>query len=174
MTAPFHRKNTAAHEGGHAALLVMCGRLPTRVEANHAELGIWGRVEIAWHGEELDRDAVADLILAIHAGPLYAGATGWPPKWPPDLGADGDEGQLAACVNYLGYDRSDADTAFVRAAALTATKEFNQLAALIARALELAGELDADELRELIGERRLERYGISPPQHNNNEKGQTT
>ena len=162
----FDRKQTARHEAGHAAAMILRGRLPRSVSASHAEAGVYGRMDVAWDSDgELDPEAVADLVISIHAGPIHAGEKGWPPKWPPSLGAAGDAGQIAACAKYLNMDRSDWDAAYVEAAALTGTPEFGRIAALIARALELSDEIDAAGLRRLIGEDRLELFGIDPPQH---------
>jgi len=162
----FDRKQTARHEAGHAAAMILRGRLPRSVSASHAEAGVYGRMDVAWDEEgELDPEAVADLVISIHAGPIHAGDPGWPPRWPPSIGAPGDAGQIAACAKYLNMDRSDWDAAYVEAAALTGNPEFTRIAGLIARALELSDEIDSDGLRRLIGEDRLELFGIDPPLH---------
>lgn len=166
----FNRKQTARHEAGHAAAMILRGRLPRSLSASHAEAGVYGRMDVAWDSEgELDPEAVFDLVVAIHAGPIHAGNSDWPPRWPPSIGAPGDEGQLAACARFLNMDRSDWDAAYVEAAALVGNPEFTRIAGLIARALELSDEIDADGLRRLIGTDRLELFGIPPADHTDKE-----
>jgi hypothetical protein len=161
VSAAYDRKRVALHEAGHVAALALLGHLPRAVTADWPAEGILGFMEHAWgEDDELSPDGVADLVLSIHAGPLAERRSDWPPKWPPRMAEPGDEGQLAACVNYLGWGRPEWEAAFVKAEHLTRSRDFRQVVGLLARALEVHDVLDTDDVCHLIGDERLARFGI--------------
>lgn len=174
-TTGYDRESVAAHEAGHAAALVILGRLPWRVTADaHPSDRVWGQLEQCWDEEgELTRESVERTAKVIHCGPINQGKSEWPPKYPPPLGEPGDPGQLSACMRFLGWDRLEYDMAYIEAVALTNTEEFKNLARRIARALVLKDSLDRDDLRKLIGVEALERYGIPIPEEQENDKWNT-
>jgi hypothetical protein len=99
VTVSHDRAMTAKHEAAHCAALVMLGRSPKRVTADWPELGTAGLMEIAWGEEGITPESARDVALSILMGPRIEGKADWPPNWPPDMSASGDEGQLAACVS---------------------------------------------------------------------------
>ena len=121
-------------------------------------------------GDGVTPQAAADVAISILMGPIAEGAESWPPAWPLDPDADGDEGQLATCLRYLKFDDESEYRALVREAhVLARTAEFQRVVWLTSRALELTDELDADDLRRLLGEKTLTNYGI--PTRDRSEDG---
>jgi hypothetical protein len=134
--------------------------LPKLLTADWPHPDSFGVMEIDWGEEGVTREGAADLLISLLMGPLAAGDP-WPPEWPLRRGVPGDEGQLAACVSYLKVDE-DTWYATVRdARTLAKTDDFKRLTALIARALELEDELDANALRWLVGSDTLRKFGIN-------------
>ena len=161
MTATLKRSRIARHEAGHAAAMIMAGWLPLRATANWPESSALGEVEPDFR-DGLDPVNVRNLAVAILLGPLAEPDLWkpWPPQWRPDRRLRGDEGQLARCVEWLDADEGDYYEMCREAHNLSRRPEFTELVDLISRALELKDELSADDLRWLIGEDRLKRYGI--------------
>jgi hypothetical protein len=139
----------------------MLGRLPVSVSADWPEANSAGVMEIAWGEEGITPESARDVALSILMGPFVEGKTDWPPRWPPDMSAPGDEGQLAACVRYLGMDEGGWDVLMTQAQLLATSPEFLRLVELIARALELKDEMTADDLRWLLGEQILREHGLA-------------
>lgn len=157
----YERERVAVHEAGHAASLILQGRLPWSVTADRPTEQLWGSLEIAWDEEgELTEESVERTAIVVHCGPIHAEDKDWPPKYPPPLGEPGDAGQLSACMRYLGWGRAEYEAAYIEAVVLTNTDDFKRLARRIARALVLKDTLDRDDLRKLIGAEALERHGI--------------
>ena len=161
MTVTLKRARTARHEAGHCAALLMKGRLPLKATADWPTSTAFGFVQPDW-GEGIDPAGARDLAVAIILGPLASPEMEkpWPPEWRPDPDATGDAGQLGRCVRWLKLDEGDYYEIVNEAHTLARSPEFNELVDLLARALELKDELSADDLRWLIGEDRLKRYGI--------------
>lgn len=164
----YDRESVADHEAGHAAALVILGRLPWRLTADRPTDRVWGELEQAPY-EEITPESVERMVTMLHCGPINQGKKDWPPKYPGDIGGEGDAGQLAACIRYLGWGRAEYDAAYVEAVAMTNTEEFKALARRIARGLVLKDTLFRDDLRKLLGPEILERYGIDSPEEMENE-----
>jgi hypothetical protein len=160
----YHRARIARHEAGHVAGMVLGGRLPCRVTADWPATGTLGEMEMDW-GDGVDPAGARILAVAILLGPLaeHDLPTVWPPDWPPDRDAAGDEGQLAACCRYLKLDEDDYYELVRQAHHTAQSREWNRLCDLIAQALELKDELTADDLRHLLGSELLHKYGIPTP-----------
>lgn len=157
----FDRRRTCRHEAGHAAALIFFGHLPPLIDADWPSAGTFGVTHHGFTGERLTREQVLHLAIAIVCGPLVVDEGGWPPAFGElDRTAAGDLGQLAAAVSFLDLDEEAWDRLTSVAADLAAERAFGQLVDLIARALELAEVLTADDLRHLLGPRRLEAFGI--------------
>jgi hypothetical protein len=157
-TVTHHRSRTARHEAGHAAVLVMAGRLPT-ITADHPDDRAYGRVALDWP-DGVDRDGALDVALAVLMGPLVVAEPGWPPQWRPRREVAGDEGQLAACLSYLKLGEPEYYELIRQANTLASSPRFQRLVALIARAAELRDVLTADDLRRLLGAEILRTYAI--------------
>ena len=132
-------------------------------------VGVAGEMRVDW-GDGVTPRAAADVAISILMGPIAEGAESWPPAWPLDPDVDGDEGQLATLLAYLKFDGESEYRALVREARVLArTAEFRRVVWLTSRALELKDELDADDLRRLLGEKTLTNYGI--PTRDRSEDG---
>ena len=122
-------------------------------------------------GDEDDPEGARIMALSILLGPLAAADSpvAWPPEWPPgEAGPRApDERRLAKCVAHLEMDE-DGYLALIREAhAMARSPEFTELVGLVARALELKDELDAADLRWLLGKNRLQKYGIPTTEEEN-------
>lgn len=67
---------------------------------------------------------------------------------------------LAGLVGYLKVTESEWDEAVDRARRLVESGDFQHIAQLVARGLELKDGLDAEDLRRLIPDRLLDKYGV--------------
>jgi hypothetical protein len=161
VTVTHDRRRTARHEAGHAAAFVIGGWLPKQVTADRPEEGTEGWVSPDWDGESISPQRAADVAIAVLMGPLAVGEPGWPPEWPIDPDVAGDQRQLAFCCRYLKLDEDGYFSLVKQAHELAGSREFIRLRDLIARALELKDELDADDLRWLVGSETLFKYGIA-------------
>jgi hypothetical protein len=157
------RATTARHEGGHVASLLLDGRLPKRVSADWPRAGSSGVTEPDW-GEGVTRESAMDVAVCILCGPLAEERDDWPPAWlaldADDESQEDDARQLAICAGYLALSEADWHALVGRAQTRVATPEFQRLAGLVARALELKDEITAQDLRDLLGDELLRKYGI--------------
>jgi hypothetical protein len=141
-----YRSSTAKHEAGHVASVIMLrGRLPELVTADWPKHDTAGLTRLDFSNDGLDERPLDFVVLTL-AGPLAESAP--IPDWPPNAGAENtrDEHALATLVDFLGLDEDDWLNAVERTLHLVRDADFQRLVQLIARALELADELNADDL----------------------------
>lgn len=160
MTVTHDRVRSARHEAGHVAGLVLRGRLPRRVTADWPKPGIAGEMVVDWGDEGCTPDSAAAVAISVLLGPIAEGNPSWPPTWPLEEDTRGDERDLAILLRYLKVDEANYIALCAEARTLAKTPEFVRLVGLVARALELKDELDAGDLRRLLGPKILHTYGI--------------
>jgi hypothetical protein len=164
VTVTVDRRSVARHESGHVAgLIIACRWLPRRVTADRPAERILGQMELDWATEGLNPKLARGLAIAIVLGPISEGREDWPPAWPldPDDG-DNDARQLGVLADYLKLEEADWGLIVAEARVIATTPTFHRLVGLIGRALELADQLTADDIRHLIGARTCAAYGIDP------------
>jgi hypothetical protein len=168
MTANVHhRPRVAEHEAAHVAGAVMLrGSLPEFASADRPEHGLAGVTRLDFTDDGLDEEPEDFLVIAL-AGPLAHAADDWPPAWPiePDrVDAEfrSDARALESLGRYCDLDKAGFERVCDRAAQLTEQPDFWRLVRLVARALELVGELTADDLRRLLPERLFNHYVKEP------------
>jgi hypothetical protein len=159
--------NAAAHEAGHAAGLIWSGRVPLAAAIGPgAGLDNAGDVTPDLGDDGLTKTMGVDLVLTILLGPLCEITDRGP--WPPAFHAlDGraahrawsaDQSKLALLVGWLKLDASDYAALVAIAEHLTADPEFKSLHAVIAAGLSRVSKLSGDDLRFLIGPKRVATY----------------
>lgn len=161
------------HEAGHAAAWLMRGHMPARVVANWPTGRQLGLVEMDWTATRLDQESGRDLAVSILCGPRAAGREDWPPFWVEmwgDSQPEGDRRHLALTVRYLELDEAGYQELCRESRELAKTYEFDRLVWLIGTALEIKGELNPDELRWVVGQDTLDRYGIDTEMERADEK----
>jgi hypothetical protein len=153
------RHDTALHEGAHVAALVLVrGKLPLRVSADRPAVDLAGVTEINFADDGLD-ETPADFLVVLLAPLLAESAPA--PSWPIQVGnghTRGDEHALAVLADHIGLTEADWLGIVERARRLITTHDFQRIARLVARALELKDELDADDLQQLIPRRLQLKY----------------
>ena len=122
---------------------------------------ILGEMELDWEAEGLDPKSARRLMIAIFLGPIAEGREDWPPSSPLDPDGDNDSRQLALLADYLKLQEADWRHLVAEAEVISTTPTFQRLVGLLSRALELADELDAAEIRALIGDKTCAAFGIS-------------
>src|SRR5215207_2337412 len=104
---PFTPEDVAGHEARHAAAALMFGMTVTEARADIPDHKWAGWVRYV-RAEDLD---VRDLMVAILVGAIGdKSVERWPPAWPPNPDAPGDEGDLARLAEDIvlteyGYGR---------------------------------------------------------------------
>src|SRR5262245_55474114 len=145
-----------SHEAGHAAAYIFLGRLPVRVRVDNPSLDslVSGHVEFDF-GEELSPEFASDLIVAVMLGPMCGPLSHEP--WPPpfeELDHDHpvkDARQLALLARFLRLDEAGYRAHVANAQLIASDHDFKALHRLLARALHRIPDLDADQLRRLLG-----------------------
>ncbi len=161
----YRRDRVARHEAGHAAALIMGGRLPTKLTAASWPWNglLHGQMEADWSDVEVVPHVAVEVAVAVLMGPLAAEEPGWPPEWSElDREAPGDLGQLSSALILLKTTEDDYKALVEDAKTLAGTAAFQRLVRLISRGLELKEELDAADLRQLIDERTLRAFNVDP------------
>jgi hypothetical protein len=161
VTVTVDRRRVAVHESGHTAgLVIACRWLPKRVTADWPADRVLGQLGVDWSTKGLNPKLVRGLMLAILLGPIGEGCE--PPAWPPDPDVERDERQLALLADYLKLQETDWRLLVTEAQVISTTPTFRRLVALLSRALELADEVSADDIRDLVGARTCATYGLDP------------
>ena len=163
----------ASHEAGHASGLIVQGHLPKLVRADNPKLDYYwsGEVEPDYDQRALDPEMADDLVIATLLGPLaehgrrwWKAIPPWPPRWEElsDLlneePSDSDGAQVAALVEYAQRDRTQYSAFCGIAIHWLDDSGFKSIHSLIANALVAVPRITGDQLRELIGPKRVERY----------------
>jgi hypothetical protein len=166
MTVVVHhrpRSEVALHEAGHTAATIMLrGRLPLRVTADRPGVDLAGVTQLDLSNDGLDERPREFMMLTLSALLVESIPV---PDWPiePTNGhTSGDERALAVLVDHLGLTEDDWLGIVDRTRRLIESRDFQRLTSLIGRALELANELTADDLRQLIPRRLRLKYLEEP------------
>jgi hypothetical protein len=160
MSLTVDRQRVAVHEAGHVAgLIIACRWVPERVTADRPDERTLGRMTLNWSTRGLNPKLARGVALAIMLGPIAEGSE--PPAWPLDPDGDNDARQLALLADYLKLEEADWRLLVAEAQTISIAPAFQRIVGLISRALELADELSAADIRELIGARTCAAYGIS-------------
>jgi hypothetical protein len=154
------RPTVAVHEAGHTAATIMLrGRLPLSVTADRPKAGLAGSMEFDRSDDGIDVRP-HDFFVITLAGPLAEGAS--VPEWPLELDPDRDRGDdersLAVLASYLKLTEDEWLEVVDRARRLVESEDFNRIARVVARALELADELSGEEVRQLLPARLRTKY----------------
>jgi hypothetical protein len=152
MAVTHFRDRTATHEGAHTAAIVMlCGHLPLKARADWPDARTFGCVLPDYNRSPIMRETAPQWTIVVLVGILADDEP--PPQWPLQERAEGgDVDRLAKLVKLGQLDEEDWDTLCERARTLMAHPDFRRISALVGSALEVADELDTDDLRYLLGD----------------------
>ncbi|MEK6271463.1 MAG: hypothetical protein AABM42_02295 [Actinomycetota bacterium] len=147
-----NRKAIVAHESGHLAGLIMAGMVPARVVVGTES----GKVTTNWDEFTLTRENAPALIKAILAGPICGNDP--LPRWPILPKLSDDERGLAALIKLADIDHDRYQELVVETYDMVITPEFRELETLFTHLCEQHSSLDANQIRTLLGPKRVARY----------------
>lgn len=157
----------ARHEAAHAAAALALGWPPRHVRIDWPGRDTAGRhvagsvgYDFSETGRDLSHDALADMLIAVLAGPLTESVRvvhDWPvnlddERWD-EAGVRSDGEQLAFLTRFLELDEVDYRWFLFRAARLMRTRPFRALQSAIASrllAVEIVGQPELIEMAEAV------------------------
>jgi hypothetical protein len=141
-------ERTAAHEGGHCAMLVTLGVPVLAVDV----IPTTERRGVVMADLTIDdAESAIGLMMVVLAGPLMADDLEDLPKWPLRDDRSDDERVLCAYAKALDFTRDDYDDLVTRTIRCTLTPQFMQLHAAITGMLDYRPRLGPDALAHIEG-----------------------
>ncbi len=136
-------RSIALHEAGHATMAICQGLTVTKARRWSPDPRIGGQCFMSYW--EMDKDLARKWALVLLAGPGMADQE--LPEWPLDPDAPGDEGLLAAFVDYLGLSKAQYYGLEAEMWKTTTTDVFCNLFTAVTGFFEYFPTLDARMLR---------------------------
>lgn len=142
---------TAEHESGHATAALLLGHHIDGIEM-HPERGVRARSLIPMEPESVTLEHIV-IVLAGGMASTQADGTGhdtWPPPWPiPRTKRSSDLLKLGALCRWLRVDEATYRRTVELTRELIDSHEFRRLSRTIAALLDIADEIDGEELRRV-------------------------